>query len=100
MSEFLRKRRGPTVKEIEMLLEVKRKKAYKNFKNFIREHTDYAPSTIYTYIKLYQYFGKELENLGLSKARLLLKFNKLNEEYIEIAKSMTFKSLKEFLSRE
>uniref|UniRef100_A0A7C5SXG4 Uncharacterized protein n=1 Tax=Thermocrinis ruber TaxID=75906 RepID=A0A7C5SXG4_9AQUI len=105
MHEFFRKRRGPQVEEIEKVLALKEGKGYRedgirSFREFIRQKTEYAPSTIYTYIKLYKTFGKELQDLGLSKARLLLRYGKVDEDWIERAKRMTVRELEETLRKE
>jgi len=102
MQDFFRKRRGPYVEEIEKIIELKKAKGYKgdgvrSFREFIRQKTEYAPSTVYTYIKLYDVFGKELQELGLSKARLLLRYGKTDENWIERAKKLTVRELEEVL---
>jgi len=105
MHEIFRKRRGPQIEEIERIVELKSAKGYReegirSFRKFIRQKTDYAPSTVYTYIKLYMTFEKELQDLGLSKARLLLRYGKTDTDWIERAKKMTVKKLEEVLRRE
>jgi hypothetical protein len=105
MHEIFRKRRGPQVEEIEKVLALKSAKGYKadgirSFREFIRQKTDYAPSTVYTYIKLYLTFGRELQDLGLSKARLLLRYGKTDKDWVERAKKMTVRELEEVLRRE
>jgi hypothetical protein len=105
MHEIFRKRRGPQVEEIEKVVALKSAKGYKedgirSFREFIRQKTEYAPSTVYTYIKLYKTFGKELQDLGLSKARLLLRYGKTDKDWIERAKRMTVRELEEVLRRE
>jgi hypothetical protein len=105
MQEIFRKRRGPQVEEIEKILELKSAKGYRvdgirSFREFIRQKTEYAPSTVYTYIKLYDIFGKELQELGLSKARLLLRHGKTDKNWIERAKKMTVRELEELLRSE
>jgi hypothetical protein len=104
MQDFFKKRRGPYVEEIEKIIELKKAKNYKedgvrSFREFIRERTEYAPSTVYTYIKLYSVFGKELQELGLSKARLLLRHHRTDGDWIERAKKMTVRELEELLRR-
>jgi hypothetical protein len=104
MYELFRKRRGPQVEEIERIVELKSAKGYKvdgirSFREFIRQKTDYAPSTVYTYIKLYKTFGRELQDLGLSKARLLLRYGKTDTDWIERAKKMTARELEEVLRK-
>jgi hypothetical protein len=105
MQEIFRKRRGPQLEEIEKVVELKKAKSYKedgvrSFREFIRQKTEYAPSTVYTYIKLYDIFGKELQELGLSKARLLLRYGKTDETWIERAKKLTVRELEELLRSE
>jgi hypothetical protein len=105
MQEFFKKRRGPQVEEIEKVVELKASKSYKedgvrSFREFIRQKTEYAPSTVYTYIKLYDVFGKELQELGLSKARLLLRYGKTDKDWVERAKKMTVRELEEVLRKE
>jgi hypothetical protein len=105
MHEIFRKRRGPKIEEIERVITLKSEKGYKvggirSFREFIRQKTDYAPSTVYTYIKLYKTFGKELQDLGLSKARLLLRYGKTDRNWIERAKKMTVRELEEVLRKE
>jgi hypothetical protein len=104
MHEIFRKRRGPQVEEIEKVIALKTTKDYrvngiKSFREFIRQNTEYAPSTVYTYIKLYDRFGKELQELGLSKARLLLRHGKTDKDWIERAKKMTVRELEEVLRK-
>jgi hypothetical protein len=105
MHEIFRKRRGPRVEEIERVVALKEANRYKedgirSFREFIRQRTEYAPSTVYTYIKLYKTFGKELQDLGLSKARLLLRYGKTDKDWIERAKKMTVRELEEVLRKE
>jgi hypothetical protein len=105
MHEVFRKRRGPQVEEIEKVVELKSTKGYRvdglrSFREFIRQKTEYAPSTVYTYIKLYKAFGKELQDLGLSKARLLLRHGKTDKDWVERAKKMTVRELEEVLRKE
>jgi hypothetical protein len=105
MHEIFRKRRGLQVKEIEKIAALKSAKGYRvdgirSFREFIRQKTEYAPSTIYTYIKLYDIFGKELEELGLSKARLLLRYGKVDKDWVERAKKLTVRELEEVLRKE
>ncbi len=105
MHEIFKKRRGPQVEEIEKVLALKSAKGYRedgirSFREFIRQKTDYAPSTVYTYIKLYKTFGKELQDLGLSKARLLLRYGKTDKDWIERAKKLTVRELEEVLRKE
>ncbi|MCI4454851.1 MAG: hypothetical protein JHC25_07940 [Thermodesulfobacterium sp.] len=105
MHEVFRKRRGPQIEEIEKVVELKEEKGYRgdgirSFREFIRQKTDYAPSTVYTYIKLYKAFGKDLQDLGLSKARLLLRYGKTDKDWIERAKTLTVRELEELLRKE
>jgi hypothetical protein len=105
MHDIFRKRRGPQVEEIEKVLVLKSAKGYRedgirSFREFIRQKTDYAPSTVYTYIKLYRTFGRELQDLGLSKARLLLRYGKADKDWVERAKEMTVRELEEVLRKE
>jgi len=105
MHEIFRKRRGPQIEEIEKIVELKTSKSYKgggvrSFREFIRQKTEYAPSTVYTYIKLYKTFGEELQDLGLSKARLLLSYGKTDKDWIEQAKRLTVRELEEVLRKE
>jgi hypothetical protein len=104
MHNIFRKQKGPRIEEIEKIIRIKNTKEYKNgdfksFRKFIRQFTDYAPSTVYTYIKLYQVFGDELQNLGFSKARLLLKYNKVDDIWISRAKELKIKELEDLLKR-
>jgi hypothetical protein len=104
MHEIFRKRRGPQAEEIEKIVVLKSAKAYRvdgirSFREFIRQKTEYAPSTVYTYIKLYKTFGKELQDLGLSKARLLLRYGKTDKDWVERAKKLTVRELEEVLKR-
>ncbi|MEM3426672.1 MAG: hypothetical protein QW212_00225 [Nitrososphaerales archaeon] len=92
-----------SVEEIENIMKIKQEKSYKSeeiksFRVFIRRHTDYAPSTVYTYIKLYAHFGKELNTLGLTRARLLLKHGRLSKQDVEMAKKLSVSALKRFLN--
>jgi hypothetical protein len=105
MYEIFRRRRGPQAEEIEKVIELKSAKGYRedgirSFREFIRQKTDYAPSTVYTYIKLYMTFGRELQDLGLSKARLLLRYGKTDKDWIEKAKKLTVRELEELLKKE
>jgi hypothetical protein len=105
MHEIFRKRRGPQIEEIEKVVALKSAKGYrvdgiKSFREFIRQKTEYAPSTVYTYIKLYKVFGKALQDLGLSKARLLLRYGKTDKDWIERAKRITVRELEELLRKE
>jgi hypothetical protein len=105
MHEIFRKRRGPQIEEIEKVVELKSAKSYKvdgirSFREFIRQKTEYAPSTVYTYIKLYKVFGKDLQDLGLSKARLLLRYGKTDKDWVERAKKLAVRELEEVLKRE
>jgi len=105
MYEIFRKRRGPQVEEIEKVVVLRETKGYRgdgirSFREFIRQRTEYAPSTVYTYIKLYKTFGKELQDLGLSKARLLLRYGKTDKDWVERAKKMTVRELEEVLKKE
>jgi hypothetical protein len=105
MHEIFKKRRGPQIEEIEKVLALKEGKGYKedgirSFREFIRQKTEYAPSTVYTYIKLYNTLGRELQDLGLSKARLLLRYGKTDKDWIERAKKMTVRELEEVLRKE
>ncbi len=105
MHEIFRKRRGPQIEEIEKVLELKSAKGYRedgirSFREFIRQKTEYAPSTVYTYIKLYKTFGRELQDLGLSKARLLLRYGKTDKDWVQQAKNMTVRELEEVLRKE
>jgi hypothetical protein len=105
MQEFFKKRRGPYVEEIEKIIELKKAKSYKedgvrSFREFIRQKTEYAPSTVYTYIKLYKAFEKELQDLGLSKARLLLRYGRTDKDWVERAKKMTARELEGVLRKE
>jgi len=105
MHDIFRKRRGPQVEEIEKIVAMKSAKGYRgdgirSFREFIRQRTEYAPSTVYTYIKLYNSFGKELQDLGLSKARLLLRYGKTDKDWVERAKRMTVRELEEVLRKE
>jgi hypothetical protein len=105
MHEIFRKRRGPQVEEIEKVVALKEAKGYRedgirSFREFIRQKTEYAPSTVYTYIKLYKTFGRELQDLGLSKARFLLRYGKLDKDWVERAKRMTARELEEVLKKE
>ncbi len=61
MNEIFRKRRGPRVEDIEKVVALKEVKGYRedgirSFREFIRQRIDYAQSTVYTYIKLYNTF--------------------------------------------
>jgi hypothetical protein len=105
MHEIFRKRRGPQLEEIEKVIALKSAKGYKvdgirSFREFIRQRTEYAPSTVYTYMKLYKTFGRELQALGLSKGRLLLRYGKTDKDWIERAKKMTVRELEEVLRKE
>jgi hypothetical protein len=105
MQGFFKKHRGPYVEEIEEIVQLKASKSYKkdgvrSFREFIRQKTDYAPSTVYTYIKLYKVFGKDLQNLGLSKARLLLRYGKIDKDWIDRAKTLTVRELEEVLRKQ
>jgi len=105
MHNIFRKQKGPRIEEIEKIIRIKNTKEYKNgdlksFRRFIRQFTDYAPSTVYTYIKLYNVFGKDLQDLGLSKARLLLRYYKVEKDWIERAKRITVRELEELLRSE
>ncbi len=105
MHEIFKKRRGPQVEEIEKVLELKSAKGYRedgirSFREFIRQKTEYAPSTVYTYIKLYKTFGKELQDLGLSKARLLLRYGKTDKDWVQRAKKLTVRELEDVLRKE
>ena len=104
MHEIFRKRRGPRIEEIEKVLALRSAKGYRedgirSFREFIRQKTEYAPSTVYTYIKLYKVFGEELQDLGLSKARLLLRYGKTGTDWIERAKKLTVRELEESLRK-
>ncbi len=105
MHEIFKKRRGPQIEEIEKVLALKSAKGYRedgirSFREFIRQKTEYAPSTVYTYIKLYKTFGEELQNLGLSKARLLLRYGKTDKDWVQQAKKLTVRELEEVLRKE
>jgi hypothetical protein len=105
MHEIFRKRRGPQVEEIEKVAALRTTKGYRvdgirSFREFIRQKTEYAPSTVYTYIKLYKAFGNDLQDLGLSKARLLLRYGKTEKNWIERAKKLTVRELEEILRKE
>ncbi len=103
--EIFRKRRGPQVEDIEKVVALKEVKGYRedgirSFREFIRQKTDYAPIMVYTYIKLYKTFGKGLQDLGLSKARLLLRYGKTDKDWMERAKRMTVRKFEEVLRKE
>ncbi len=105
MHEIFKKHRGLQVEEIEKVLALKSAKGYRedgirSFREFIRQRTEYAPSTVYTYIKLYKIFGRELQDLGLSKARLLLRYGKTDKDWVQRAKKMTVRELEEVLRKE
>lgn len=99
---MLRKRRGIDIEEIKELIDLKKREGYKDmgaksFRDFIERYTDYAPSTIYTYIKLYDHFGEELRELGFAKASLLLRYGRFSKQDMEMAKKLSTTSLKRML---
>ncbi len=105
MHEIFGKRRRPQVGEIEKVVALKEEKGYRedgtrSFREFIRQKTDYVPSMVYTYIKLYKTFGKELQDLGLSKVRLLLRYGKSDKDWVERAKKLTVRELEKVLRKE
>jgi hypothetical protein len=105
MHKIFRKHRGPYVEEIEEIVQLNSSRSYKkdgvrSFREFIRQKTDYSPSTVYTYIKLYKVFGKDLQDLGFSKARLLLRYGKIDKDWIDRAKRLTVRELEEVLRQQ
>lgn len=99
MQVHFKKRKGLTVEEIREIARIKQEKLYKqyskSFRNYVRHFTDYSPSTIYAYMRLYRVFGDSLAEIGFFRANVLYYAKKTSSDWIQKAKDLSYK---EFIS--